>query len=349
MSPGTVLSAQHVIIAQDDRISRIGAFVDLREASGDKGVVLGMRLPLRKAIAVEIIILMVGGALVLPGGEDMYRFYLPIAQGCPQCGYNPWYTSWILFPIQFIPPRLLWAIWVLLTGVIVFWAAERLHTNSALVLLSFPMMGQMWLGQTDAVVILGLMLVLLSPSPYLRGMGILLASIKPQVAGPALLILWWYDQARWKTLIIPSVIFLLSLVVWNIDWPIQWWLGREVPGTIGPPNVWVMAPLTPYGILSFLSILVIKDKRRKVVAMLIASALCIPRFGVYSYIVFMIFINPWWALPLSYAWAAAYPWLGAAAMRFAWILPLGLLVYLILPEIKELRSRITTAPTEDPG
>ena len=95
-----------------------------------------MRLPLRKAIAIDVIILMVGGALILPGGEDLYRFYLPIAQGRTIGSYNPWFATWILFPIQFIPIRYLWAVWVLFTGVVVYWAAGRLRTNSAFVLLN---------------------------------------------------------------------------------------------------------------------------------------------------------------------------------------------------------------------
>lgn len=297
-------------------------------------------LPLRRVVAIEVIVLMVGGALTLPGGDDLYRFYLPIAQGCPQCGYNPWFTVWIMYPIQFIPVRYLWAVWVLFTGVVVLWSAERLGTNSALVLLAFPMMGQIWLGQTDALVIWGLMLALFSPSPYLRGAGLLLLSIKPHVTGPAILILLWYDQARWKTLIVPGAVFLLSLATWGIDWPIQWWLGRNVPGTVGPPNAWVMAPLTPYGAPAFLSIFAVRDKQQKVVASLLASALCIPRFGVYSYVIFMVFLCPWWALPLSYVWAVAYPWYGGTALRFAWTLPLGLLIYLLWPVLKEHRSGI---------
>ncbi|MBN1313686.1 MAG: hypothetical protein JXB30_19945 [Anaerolineae bacterium] len=299
-----------------------------------------MRRPLRRAIAIEVIILMVGGALFLPGGEDLYRFYLPVAQGCPECGYNPWFTSWILFPIQFIPVRYLWAVWVLFTGVTVYWAAERLQTNSAYVLLAFPMMGQMWLGQTDAVLILGLMLIMLSSNPYLRGAGIVLASIKPHIAGPAILILWWYDKERWKTLIVPTAVFLLSLIVWGIDWPIRWWLSRDLNASL---PVWGHAAIFPYGLAAFPAIFLVKDTRQKVAIALLAAALSIPSFGIYSYIVFLVFTSPWWALPLSYAWVVAYPCYGNLALRFAWTLPMGLLIYLLWPVMKENRPKIKAA------
>jgi len=302
-----------------------------------KGGIQAMRRPLRRAIAIEVIILMVGGALVLPGGEDLYTFYLPIARGCPECGYNPWFTSWILFPLQFVPVRFLWAVWVLFTGAVVYWAAERLQTNSAYVLLAFPMMGQVWLGQTDAVLILGLMLVLLSPNSYLRGAGIVLASIKPHIAGPAILILWWYDKARWKTLIIPIAIFALSLIVWGIDWPLRWWLLRDLNASL---PVWGHAAIFPYGLAAFPAIFLVKDVRAKVTVALLAAALSIPSFGIYSFVVFLVFISPWWAIPLSYAWVVAYPWYGNLALRFAWILPLGLLIYLLWPQMKQRWPKI---------
>jgi hypothetical protein len=63
------------------------------------------------------------------------------------------------------------------------------------------------------------------------------------------------------------------------------------------------------------------------------SALATPFFGVYSYLVFLIFRAPWWSLPLSYAWLLMYPLYGKASMRFAWVLPIGLLGYLLVKEI----------------
>jgi hypothetical protein len=52
-------------------------------------------------------------------------------------------------------------------------------------------------------------------------------------------------------------------------------------------------------------------------------------FGVYSYINFLILGMPKWALPLSYLWAAAIPFMGNEAMRFAWVLPAALLGQMI--------------------
>jgi len=35
---------------------------------------------------------------------------------------------------------------------------------------------------------------------------------------------------------------------------------------------------------------------------------------------------------LSYAWVLAYPWLGVEALKFAWVLPVGMLGHLAYEE-----------------
>jgi hypothetical protein len=303
------------------------------------------KAPLHLVVSIEIVVLMTAAAFFLPGGEDLHRFYLPFAQGCLDCGLNPWHASLILFPLRFIPPILLWPVMVLLTGVGLLWACHRLETNPAFVLLAFPTMGLVWLGQVDVLVIVGLVLALRSPNPYLRGVGLVLASIKPHVAGVAILVLLWADEQRWKTLLVPAAVFLLTVVLWGIDWPLRWLEAR--PEDMGLP-VWGKATLLfPFSLVTFLSILLVEGKRKRVLAALLASALGVPWFGVYSYVVFLVFIAPWWAVPISYLWAAAYPWLGNRSMRFAWILPLTLLVYVLWPAIKERRARGRSDATQN--
>ncbi len=284
------------------------------------------------ALGIEIAVVMAITTYFLPGGEDLYSFYLPLAEGCLDCAFNPWYTSWLLFPLTLIPLRILWPLWVLLTGLGLFWASRRLGTESAFVLLSFPAMGLVWLGQVDVLVAVGLMLALVSRRPAIRGVGLLLASVKPQIAAVPILILLWHDEARWKTLIIPGAVVAASLVVWGIDWPLRWMLAGN---PIWTKPVWGLASLYPYGLVALLSILLFKKPRDRVTAALLGSALGMPGVGVYSHASFLPFIAPWWALPLSYLWFVGYPWLEARAMQFAWILPLSLLVFLMWPALRE--------------
>lgn len=292
-------------------------------------------MTIKKAVTIEVIIIVTIATFFLPGGDDLYRFYLPFARGCLNCGFAPYYASWLLYPFTLIPPRLLWPIWTLVTQLTVLWASYRLkNPNGLFVLLSFPALGQIWLGQVDGLLIIGITLALVANNPYLKGGGLVLALIKPHVAGVACLIILLSERDRLKVLLAPGLVFLVSLMVMGWDWPIQWLLARNQP----PLHVWRLATLFPYGLIAFLPLFLIKDRYKRVLGALLASALGMPFYGTYSYVVFLVFFSPWWIVPVSYVWLIAYPWYGNEAMRFAWILPMLLLGYLLWPTLKRFRS-----------
>lgn len=298
--------------------------------------------PLEHIVVLEIIAIFTIASFFLPGGDDLHRFYRPLAEGCLECGFNPYHTSWLLFPLRFIPLPLLWPVWTLITGLGIYWSMRQLGTNLIVPLLSFPMIGLIWLGQTDVLVIVGLTLALTSKNPYLRGIGLILASIKPQIAGIPALILLWYDRERLKTLIIPAIFFALTFVAWGIDWPVRWLLSDPVP----VEHVWRLGHLFPYGLIAFLAVFLVTGVKEKVQVALYASALGLPWFGTYSHIVFLTFFAPLWALPVSYAWLLGWPLMGNRAMRLAWILPVSLLIFVVWPRVKAWRDRRNIAPTQ---
>ncbi len=298
------------------------------------------------AIPIQVTLIFAGAGFFLPGGEDLHRFYRPLAEGCVVCAYNPWYTHWLLLPLAWTPPHLLWPFWSLATGLILTVISRYLGTNPSAVLLAFPMMGLVWLGQVDALVALGLALALLSPNVFMRGGGLLLASIKPHVAGLAILVLLWHEKDHLKTLIVPGIVLAASFFVWGINWPARWLTPQEqffMP-------VWGQASLYPYALAVLPAVLLGRDKREQATIALVVSALAVPRFGVYSYVTFLPFAAPWWAVPVSYLWVVAYPWLGNQAMQFAWVLPLALLFYLTIPAARErwpaLRVRFARSQDE---
>lgn len=298
---------------------------------------------LATAIPYEIALLMTIGTFFFRGGEDLHRFYIPLAEGCLNCALNPWHSSWILFPLRFIPPRLAWPLVTAATCLVLIWACRRLNTNPIPVLLAFPTFGVVWLGQVDAVVVGGLVLALTSPNPYLRGAGLLLMSIKPQVSGLVILYLLWRDKDRLRTLIIPAAVAILSVIVWGPLWPLEWLQNR---GDIGLP-VWGTAAIFPYGLVAFLAVPLMTSTREKITAILLATALSMPWFGVYSYVAFLPLLAPGWAAWVSYAWVLAYPWLGNKAVMFAFALPAALLVYLVWPHLREkLALKYIDAPDQ---
>jgi len=303
---------------------------------------------LARLASIELIVVISVATYFLNGGEDLYRFYRPFAKGCLTCAFTPWHAHWIFFPLRFIPPQILWSVWTLLTLSGLYWVSNRLDTNPFWLFMSFPVLALIWLGQTDVIVAIGIMLAFKSKNVWLRSFGIVLASIKPQLSGLALLLLFFEDEEKFKLLILPFIVFVLTFVIWGITWPFEWL--SAIPEEYGS-NAWTLASIFPYGLLAFALVPLVKDRQKRVAAMLMATTLAVPVAGVYSYTLFLILFMPVWSVPLSYVWVLAYPWLGNSALWFAWILPLCMLVALSQPELmniyRALKGRLVKPATND--
>ncbi len=292
------------------------------------------RNKLKWLIAIEIAVVMVTASFFLPGGDDIHRYYRLFAQGCLDCGFTPYYSYWILYPLQFIPPDLLYPIWTMVTVTGLLILCYFTDINPALMLLTFPTFGQVWLGQIDILICLGLTLALLGKKPYLRGVGITLALIKPQYAAVAVIYLLTKEKQRVKTLLIPAAVFTLSLVVFGITWPIEW-IQHSISNL--PPHVWRLAAHDTWwlGVLLLWVPFLFEDRRERFEVGTIVSALSSPFIGVYSYIIFLLFnLKKWWFVPLSFAWYLAFPFMQEYGMRFAWVLPVGMLGQILYTKYK---------------
>ena len=281
-------------------------------------------------LSIEIAILWVGFSFILHGGDDLYRYYQPFLQGCASCGFVPPFARWFLLPVNLLPAYpLTWPLWTIISVTTWLLLARWTSVNPLLLMLSFPLWGQLWLGQVDLLVACGLVLFLMAKKPDLRGFGILLALVKPQLSVLAILALLIQEKPRTiaRIVVIPLLGFALSLWLYGLDWPFVWLTGSSAAV---PVHQWRLAGLDTWRIGIFFIWLpfLFKDKRQRMAASLLVSSMATPFFGVYSYVIFLIFILPWWAVPLSYSWLLAYPWLNETAMRFAWVLPLSLLVWI---------------------
>lgn len=293
----------------------------------------------------------------LPGGQDLYTYYLPFANGCLTCGFTPYFAQWLLWPLTLLPPALAYPLWTAVSVFGFIFLCRYTGANPAVVILSFAALGEFWLGQIDIIIAVGLVLALLAKNPYWRGVGLVLAMVKPQLAGLAVLMLI-LQQPRHeliKVLAAPLLTLAASFMVYGLAWPLAWlanslaslpiqgedfiisgvawplaWLANFLVNL--PAQMWQLAGWA-FG-LGLILILFILKRRLTVDAALIIAALATPFFRGYSYIVFLIFRSPWWSLPLSYAWLLLYPLLGAASARAAWLLPAGLLIYLVYKDTK---------------
>lgn len=293
-------------------------------------------------ISAEVALVLFLATFFLNGANDLYQFYVPFAQGCLPCGYVPYPAQWSLWPAGWLNYPWAWPFWTALTLIGLLAVCRFTGANPALLLLSFPAIGQIWLGQVDVVLCIGLALMVLAPSPYARGVGVALALTKPQVAGIAIFYLLISEpRQNWlKLLTAPLAAFALSLIVYGPNWPLEWlaFAQRELP-----VHVWRLAALDmwKFGWPLLIAPFFIRERRTKIEAALLITPLATPFIGVYSYLVFLIFRNRWWALPLSFAWVLAYPLWQDEAMRLAWVLPAALLAELLYAEWRKNQIKVT--------
>ena len=283
-------------------------------------------------LALEIAVLWVCLAFFLPGGDDLYRYYQPFQQGCAACGFVPPYAHWFLWPLSFLPAYpVTWPLWTLISVSAWILLTHWTRINPLLLMFSFPLWGQLWLGQVDWLVACGLVLFLIAKRPYLRGLGIMLAMIKPQLSGLAILTLLLLEEPRniIRISLLPLTGFALSLWMYGLSWPMDW---LTISAKSVPVHQWRLAGMDTwrFGIFFIWLPLFFRNARQRLIASLLISAVATPFFGVYSYVIFLLFGLPGWAIPLSYVWILAYPWLSSDALRFSWVLPVALLVSLLL-------------------
>ncbi len=268
--------------------------------------------------------------LVLKGGQDVRQYYQPFAQGCLDCGFVPYYVQPMLVPLRLVSSEYVWLLWVLISVAGLLLIARQTGINPLIFMLSFPMISQFWLGQIDVLLCIGAFLAIYHRNSYIRGLGILLLLVKPQIAFLAVLyLLWREDRSQLlKVLVVPVTVFTLSLVVYGLDWPLEWIRNAQ---TNIPGHTWKLAAdfFWPWSLVLLPLPFLFKDRKDGTVVSFLVSSLVMPFASLYSYIVFLIFFSPWWVLPLSYAHAIFRPWLGWESRKFAWVLPLMILaVYL---------------------
>jgi hypothetical protein len=131
-----------------------------------------------------------------------------------------------------------------------------------------------------------------------------------------------------KLIAVPILVLLMSLFIYGPKWPIGW-VSNALHDL--PVHSWRLASIDiwRFGIFLIPVPLLLRDQRKRMEAALLVSALATPFFGVYSYVTFLLLNTKWWTWALSYGWIIGYYWFGPSAMRFAWILPLFMLLMLM--------------------
>ena len=282
-------------------------------------------------LAILAGVVMVAAATYMTGGMDVRFYFQPFAEGCLDCGFVPYYVQPMLAPLRLASFQNVWALWMLISVTGLLLIARQTKINPLYFMLAFPMIGQFWLGQIDVLVVLGAFLAINQRNSYLRGLGILFMLVKPQISILAVIyLLWREDRSQLlKVLAVPAAVFALSLVVYGLNWPLEWFINAQnnIPG-----HPWKLPAefFWPWGLVLLPLPFLFKDRQDGTVVSFLVSSVAMPFFSLYSYIVILIFYAPWWTLPLSYAHMVFRPWLGDETMKMAWILPVTILgVYLV--------------------
>ena len=280
-------------------------------------------------VAIEVGLIMVAATLFLAGGQDIRQYYEPFARGCLECGFVPYYVQPLLSPMLLFSGKFIWTFWSLLSIAGLLLLAKKTEINPLVFMLSFPMLVQFWLGQIDILICLGVFLALFHRNGIMRGLCIFLMLAKPQIAILAVIYLLFREDHKelWKVLIVPAAAFGISLVVYGFRWPLEWLLHAQANI---PDHQWNFESdlLWPWEIVLFPLPFALKDKKDGTMVSFLISALLMPFFSLYSYIVFLLFESPYWLLPLTIVYYLGYSKFGEIEiLKLVWVLPM-LYIYL---------------------
>jgi len=196
--------------------------VELERKSGGERMSRNKRVwvGLQRGIILEIAFIVMLAILFVPGfeGHDLSAFYL-YPKGVENV-WIPWYGYWLLAPLRVFSFPITQALWAAATVLVIGIVSSKVGGDPLVVLLSFPTIWEIWLGQIEAILALGILLVM-SKKPMIRGAGILLLLIKPQVGLILVLFVLWKYWREWRIWVLPVCVLIVSLVQWGF-WPIQW-------------------------------------------------------------------------------------------------------------------------------
>lgn len=280
---------------------------------------------------------MLAVSLYWGGGFDAYTvFFSPQLQTVP-----PW-AQLLLKPLSWLPWPYSYAVMCALTVLATAWVAQELGAKGwmvALILLSMPLFWELWSGQIEWLVLLGILLGVRvcqrRAKPVWLGAAWLLILTKPWIGwGPALALgLFGLRVLGWRRLLpaagLAAAIVLSMFLFWP-DW-IQTWLLpmlRRIPsGTVADATSG--APPWQVGILAWLLVPGAKDLkgwlRRAAAATLLSSGYL--RF--YHALVLLVLLEDTWESWFAFASAWLILLLAPASLnwgRLAWTLPAGVLV-----------------------
>lgn len=248
------------------------------------------------------------------------------------------FLAWL--PAQF-PEPLGYISWIGAGIILAVLAAKQLHAHTFLMLFSYQLHRVVFYGQIDPFVITGLALgiwTIRRSRPYLTGLAIMLALIKPQIGLLSALAFLLWSADRKKTLAAAALIGMASLAIsptWVIDL-----LQRHSSEFLSRPenllsNTSVGIPLPVGGMLAAVVLSSQINRERKLIALVAANLLISPYTTIYSQLALLCL-----GLPIGFYLFGLLPWAvsviyGPFNPYWTWasLFPLTVLIYIYWPTL----------------
>lgn len=251
--------------------------------------------------------------------------------------WHPYWARW-LFALLRLPPEPLAYLLLSLTCIaLLYLALKTFGGKHWQVFTSFAFAWTLFYGQIDGIVVGGLALAwwaVQKKHPVWLGLGLLLASLKPHLALPLGLLLWWWSAARLKSLIIPGIAFALSMLLYGFWFPA--WIERlmDISYLTELTRNLSLHPETGYWIWLIWPVVFALplERPRKLIAVAATTALTMPYFPLPSAVLFLVMPVPVWAYWLLQI-PALGPWLGYWLYLPMKIVPPMLLLWAVYPLI----------------
>ena len=252
---------------------------------------------------------------------------------------HPYYAYWLFFLLA-IPPEIIAYIGLSITSIAAFYISVFVFEGKHWVIYtSFAFAWTLYYGQIDSIVVGGLALAWFAVKlkrPYLIGLGLIIASIKPQLSLPLILLFWWWSPSRLRSLVIPVLVFGLSLLNWG--WWVPEWL-QSLGDTGFLVNLSRNLSLWPvigawvlllWPVLFWLPL----PRSRKIIAIAAGTAMTMPYFPLPSAVLFLCMPVPVWFYGLA-QFPVLIPFVDASIYHAGKILPIVLLIWASWPVFKK--------------
>lgn len=269
------------------------------------------------------------GPLFDMGGWDFFQaFRRDTLSG--DYGFKTWHPYpiyWLIYPFAVLPAKIGFLLWNL-TSAVCFIAAIKMWNGRYLnFALSLPLFWMFYAGQIDGFIALGLALAVLG-KPHLAGLGLVLLTIKPQVGLlPILFVL--YHRRDWRLLVVPIVIFVLSLIHWG------WWVPEWIASILEIEKSGEVTNITWYP-YSLILLPLLWFKRSSLTVWYLVGSMLAPYYAVYSLVSIFCRYFPVWVNLFIWAMYLSLIWIDYAIPGF--LIPMALLLYVLIFEPAELKQ-----------